>query len=109
MRVERLPAAMIADLRQVGLFRCIFIESNEIAKRNWKASVFVCAEWVLSERDFKPGDNDGKAQRIQTRIEQRKIVSERREPLVLLPGHLLELFDDLRFRIHVSRSEERRV
>jgi hypothetical protein len=65
MRVDRFPAAMIEDLREGGLSCGIFIESNEVAESNRKASVFVFAEWVLSEGGFKPGDDDGEAQRIQ--------------------------------------------
>jgi hypothetical protein len=103
MRDDMLPAAIIEDHRNAGLVRCIFIESNEVAECNRKASVFVCLEGVPPTRVFKPGYGDGEAERIQTGIEQGKIVGGRREPLVAL----LKLSVHIDLVLHCNTSKNR--
>src|SRR5271157_4805553 len=91
MRDDRLPAAMIEDLRHAGLACCIFIEPDEVAEGHGKACVLVVAERVFPKRAFQARHNNREAERIQARIEQGKVVGERRELFVMLQRNLFEL------------------
>jgi hypothetical protein len=83
--------ALIECRSDDGLVGGILIEADEFAKiyREW--GVFIFAEWVSTERAFKAADNDGEAERVEARVEQRELVFEGRKTLILFLRNELEL------------------
>ncbi len=69
----------------------MFIEPNEITERYRKIRILGRSEWVGPEFVLKSRDDDRETQRIQPRIQQDKIVVERREFFFLIRRDLFEL------------------
>ena len=66
-----------------------FIHFHEVAERQRKHGVLGGRERIDAERVFEPGDEHGKAERVQTGIEQHEIVAQRRQRLAVLACDLL--------------------
>jgi len=60
-----------------------------LAERQRKHGVLGGSERIDAERVFEPGDEHGKAERVQTGIEQNQIVTHRRQRLAVLARDLL--------------------
>src|SRR6476619_6165580 len=85
----RSQSASVA-LRCNGL-RGIFIGGHKVAQGHWKLEILGGGERIDTQLAFEPNDQHSEGQRIETRIDQDKIVSERRQYLVVLLGDLLHL------------------
>jgi hypothetical protein len=102
MREDKRPAETIEFQREVGLFRGIFVVTDEFAEGHWKARAVAGAEGVHAKLNLKPDHDDSEAERIQPRVEEGKTVGQGGKPQVLLPGYLPELRDHFRFDIHTE-------
>src|SRR5262249_32227191 len=81
-----------AKLRSDFELRCgIFVDPYEVAQGHRKDDLVGRREGVEAERVFEPRDEDGKAQRVEPRIQQHELVGEGRRLDFLLLRHLREL------------------
>src|SRR5262245_37173696 len=77
-----------------GLLSGFVIKSYEVAECDRKVHILSGAEGVKAEPLLEPCHQNGETQRIEPRIEQDEVVGQRRQPLVLLLGDLLDLSSD---------------
>src|ERR1700685_1985646 len=74
-----------------ALLRTIFIHFHEVAEGQREQGVLGGRERIEAECVFEARDEHGKAERVQTGIQQHQIVAQRRQRLAVFAGDLLPL------------------
>src|SRR5437660_9440020 len=97
---ERRPTPLDELQSEIRSGGGILVEPDEVAHGHRKLRVLVGIERIDAQRVLEPGDDDGQAERVETRVEKHEIVGQRRERLLLFPGDLFELSDDAAFHGH---------
>src|SRR5262245_44816780 len=69
----------------------VFIQPDEITQRHRVGHCIGFRERIESQRLFEPRDEDGDGERVEPRIEQHQVISQRREALMAVVRDLLDL------------------
>src|SRR3954471_12799964 len=89
------PAGLAPRSSRSG-FGCLggmFVDPYEVAEGHGKISLFGCSKGIEAKRILETCHEDGKAERIETRIQKHGRIGEERQRHILLLGHLLHLRD----------------
>src|SRR3989454_3245490 len=90
VRSDRCPAAL-SELHSEPPSACgIFIEPDEVAQGHGELGILAGAELIDAQRVLETSDDDGQAERVETRVQEHEIIGQRRQGLSLLSGDLLE-------------------
>ena len=83
---ERAPREVFLSAQQTASPDAVLVDLYKIPEGDWKLDILRCGERIEAKLVFETSDNDGKAKRVESGLEQHQIIRQWRQFLLLFFG-----------------------